>query len=402
MKERSSIAYLFTTFPAKSETFLQREIEALQNLPVDLTLFSLWHGGKCFNGLEINKFPKYKLILLPLIVFIEFIRSPKKLVKGLIAIFTKRPHNLINLAENFMGTAFAFAYLSYFRKSRFDLIHATWATMPATAALILFKLTDIPFSMGAHAYDIFKDSGDTFLKNKIKHSKFIHTSSENAKNHLLKFCPMEQKVILIRRGLTEMPTLKSARANRSPLNILSIGRLVEKKGFFRQLNIYKFLQEQSFSFKAIIIGEGPLEKKLQIEINKHNLEEHVQIIPWILYSKLDHYHQWADVFLFTGQVARNGDRDGLPNVIPEVMAKGIPVVTSAVSAIPEVIKNNKNGFIIEDYDNDRAWLEALDRLAQDDQCYLKMVGEARQWVEAHYDAHKNANLLLSHFKQASN
>ena len=83
----------------------------------------------------------------------------------------------------------------------------------------------------------------------------------------------------------------------------------------------------------------------------------------ISYKKL---HSWADIFLFTGKISRDRDRDGLPNFIPKAMAKGLAVMTSNVSAIPEVIKNGKNGILIEDDGNIERWCDAIEKIGTED------------------------------------
>ena len=108
---------------------------------------------------------------------------------------------------------------------------------------------------------------------------------------------------------------------------------------------------------------------------------------------------WADVLVHTGVVAASGDRDGLPNVVPEAMAAGTLVVTSPTSATTEAISQERTG-LVADVDFPLAWEIALRRYAEDDQLAEALRGAARRWVEENYDAHKNTTRLVECFEQA--
>jgi glycosyltransferase involved in cell wall biosynthesis len=108
---------------------------------------------------------------------------------------------------------------------------------------------------------------------------------------------------------------------------------------------------------------------------------------------------WADVLLHTGIIASSGDRDGLPNVIPEAMAAGVLVVTSPISATTEAIHDELTGLVAA-VEAPLAWVNALRRLREDDELAERLRVAARQWVEAHYDAHKNTAKLIHCFQRA--
>ena len=109
--------------------------------------------------------------------------------------------------------------------------------------------------------------------------------------------------------------------------------------------------------------------------------------------------RWADVLLHTGVVAPTGDRDGLPNVIPEAMAAGVLVVTSAAAATTEAIQHEATG-LVADVDRPGEWVAALRRLAEDDALAEHLRTAARRWAEENYDAHKNAAHLHALFERA--
>jgi glycosyltransferase involved in cell wall biosynthesis len=108
---------------------------------------------------------------------------------------------------------------------------------------------------------------------------------------------------------------------------------------------------------------------------------------------------WADVLLHTGVIAASGDRDGLPNVIPEAMSGGVLVVTSPVSATTEAISDGVSGLVAAT-DHPEAWVKALRLLAKDDALASRLRAEARRWVEDNFDAHRNAARLREQFRNA--
>ena len=113
-------------------------------------------------------------------------------------------------------------------------------------------------------------------------------------------------------------------------------------------------------------------------------------------ERVNHPHRFAAIY--DGIVAHDGDRDGLPNVIPEAMAMGVPVITNPVSGTTEAITHNETGFIAPNHDFS-AWLSALTILQNDDETYRRIGAKARQWVEANYDNQVNATLLARKLKE---
>ena len=166
MTKPLKITYLFTTFPVATETFLQREIQAIYKLPVQLEIFSLWGGDKLYNGIKVFRFAKWKLIFLGVLFPYWIVKNPKAFYDIFSGLKQRRMPSIRNAGEVFIRICFAILYARRFNRKRPALFHAPWATMPATAALLLSKLTGTPFSMGAHAFDIYANGGDWLLHEK--------------------------------------------------------------------------------------------------------------------------------------------------------------------------------------------------------------------------------------------
>ncbi|HXA14301.1 MAG TPA: glycosyltransferase family 4 protein [Opitutaceae bacterium] len=394
-----TIAYLFTTFPKATETFLQREIIAMQAHGVDLRLYSLHGGGGEFRGLRVEPFAKWRLVGLIWKIPFESARRPRVLLDLLRGLATRRARSWINFWENMLGAGFACIYAGHFRKHPPTLIHAAWGGAPATAAWIFWRLDGHRYSAAAHAYDIYEHGGDWWLLEKLLPAAFVHTSTEMGRRALIEHGVPAGKIACIRRGLDALPPLKPLRTPRTPLRIVCVARLVEKKGLRHQLRLYAGLRAAGFAFEARIAGAGPLRSGLEALARELGLTGCVIFTGHLPEQEILAQLAWADVLIHTGVVAPSGDRDGLPNVIPEAMSAGVLVVTSPAAATTEAITDGVTG-LVAPVDKPEAWLAALRRLAADEALAESLRIAAHRWVEENFDAHKNAARLLAQFEQA--
>jgi glycosyltransferase involved in cell wall biosynthesis len=395
-----TIVLLFTTFPKTSETFLQRDVAALQAKGLDLRLYSLWGGGGEFRGLPVRCFPKWRLI--PLFLFEipwECIRRPRLMRDLFEGVFTRMAPSWLNFWENMLGAGFAGCYHRELRRNPPALVHGAWAGAPATAGWVLWRMYGWRYSCGAHAYDLYEHGGDWWLLEKLQHARFIHTSTDMGRRELIGRGLPAGKVVCIRRGLDAFPAFKPLRTPRPSLRLLCIARLVPKKGLDYQLRIYAALQGAGLAFEARIVGDGPLRGLLGDGVAQLGLGGAVKFLGALPPAQVWEQLAWADVLLHTGVVAASGDRDGLPNVIPEAMAAGVLVVTSPVSATTEAISQARTG-LVADVDLPLAWVVALRQLAGDDRLAETLRTAARQWVEENYDAHRNIARLVECFERA--
>lgn len=395
------IAYLFTTFPVLSETFLQREITALSKTDIDFSIYSIWLGQDNFQGKPVQLFSFGKLIQVLWMLPYWTIRRPRAIAEVFSALWMRRMPSFTNLGEVLLGIGFALVYANHFKREKPQMFHAVWATMPATAAYVLEKLIDIPFSMGAHAYDIYRHRGDWLLEAKIRRAKFIHTTTEAARKELVRRGGSYERIALVRRGLAEIPPFQEAHAWQTPIQIISVGRLIEKKGYFDQLGLYKFFQQSGLSFHAKIVGGGSLYNDLEMRIRELGLGKHVELTGKCSQEAVQEMYETADLFFFTGKVSDSGDRDGLPNVIPEAMAKGLVVFTTDVSGTTEAIAHRETGFCFDRH-RPQDWLSTIHEIYQDPSVLTTVRQNARQWVEQNFDAYRNAQVLSEHMKKTLN
>jgi len=397
------ICYIYTTFPIVSETFLQREMRVIREQSAELRLYTIWGGKSSFEGQPVHRFRMWELILLIFWLPYWILKKPDAIGWFWKGLLIHPPRYLKNWLENLLGFAFAVIRAREIQDWKPEWVHAVWATMPSTAAILLQKLIGIRFSMGAHAYDIFQKGGDCFLTEKIEAAEFIHTSTKFAKTHLHDLGAKASKVHLIRRGLSSFPPLNELREDIDVIRFLSIGRLVEKKGYIEQFRIYRDLRKRSIPFVAEIIGEGPQKAELEKLIEDYGLHENVNLVGKVPHENIQTYYHRADLFMFTGKVAKNGDRNGLANVIPEAMARGIPVLTTPDSGIVENFKSGYEVIILPIRPVDE-WVATIKNLMSDFEMRKTIGTNARYWVERNFSARRNSGrlfrLMEKHIREA--
>ena len=400
-----AIAYIFTTFPKATETFLQREVTSLQALGVNLRLYSMWGGGGSFNGLPVTRFPKWKLLTLAIwLPWLAAIR-PRVIADLAHGLATRRPASALNFFENLLGLGFGLVYARHFRRQQPAHLHAVWGGAPAASAWLLHRLDGHPFSGAGHAYDLYQNGGDRWLGEKLAPALWTHTSTDMGRRTLLAKGLSDEKIHVIRRGLTILPPLKPLRSDRgqTALRLLCVARLVPKKGLDHQLRIYAALRAAGLPFSARIAGEGPLRAALEAQVRTLGLTREVTFLGHRPQGEITTQLAWADVLLHTGVVAADGDRDGLPNVIPEAMSAGVLVVTSPAAATTEAITDGLTGRVCP-VEVPARWVEALSALRHDGEPGQvggagHMQKAAHAWVESNFNAHHNAARLAGLYRQ---
>lgn len=282
------------------------------------------------------------------------------------------------------------------RKFGVNHIHAHFASIPTEYAMLASILLEIPYSFSAHAYDIYKSD---LLKEKIKHADFVLTCTAFNRDYLIRNSPgqSKEKINLVYHGLN-LEKFKPDRKNSIPNIILAVGRLVEKKGFSYLISACGILKERGMGFKLIIVGEGPQRKELAEKVAKHGLDDFVEFAGTLDQKDLIPLYNKAGIFTLPCVVVSGGDRDGIPNVIVEAMAMELPVVSTTVSGIPEVVENNADGILVKPNDSEEL-AYAIKKLLLDEGLRIALGKRAREKVlkEEMFDGRKNGAKIAGMF-----
>jgi glycosyltransferase involved in cell wall biosynthesis len=238
--------------------------------------------------------------------------------------------------------------------NKVDHLHAHFAHDPTLIAYLVHLISGIPFSFTAHARDLYQVPEEV-LTDRIRLARAVVTCCGANMEYLKQIAPSQQsKFSLVYHGvnLKDFQPVQNAgalSAAERPI-ILSVGRLVEKKGFQELLQALLMVKGKGQQFCCTIYGDGPLRQTLEQWIEEHGMAGDVMLMGDSTQQELISIYQKATLFALTPVQTEDGDRDGIPNVLLEAMAVGLPVVTTAVAGIPELVEDNQNGLLYQPHD----------------------------------------------------
>lgn len=282
-------------------------------------------------------------------------------------------------------------------------LHAHYAHGATSIAWFASRISGRSFSFTGHAKDIYADSSNPegVLRRKLRAARFAVTCTGTNQRMLQAVAP-DATVHCLYHGLnTDFSQLlrerPPARKAGDRFRILSVGRLVRKKGFDILIQAAAMLRASGLPFEVVIIGnEGDHGPDLRGLIAAYELGSVVSIVgPQDQARLFDEYHR-ADVFCLPCRVLEDGDRDGIPNVLMEAMACGTPVVTTDVSGIPEVVTHESNGLLVS-AENASALAAALTRACHEHTLMAHMSDAARRTAQACFDGDRLADRLAALF-----
>ncbi len=400
------IAYISQQFPSLTMTFVYREVLALRRRGLTIRPISVWRPPEGTVSEEARELIVETFYIFPLpwleLLFNHlrylFTRPGRYLrTLGQLTLFNREPlgHRLRLLAQ----FVYAVQAAAEVERCRARHIHADFALNATTVAMVASQLTGRPFSFTAHAADIFVDP--ILLREKIAASSFVVTISEYNRRHLIRVAGdngVAGKIHVIHCGL-DMEQFAPARErtpNAIPM-LLTVGRLVEKKGLRYLVKACHILDEQGYEFECLIVGRGPEEKVLHELIQRYGLNKQVRLLGAMPQERVRELLQQADVFVLPCVVANDGDQDGIPVVLMEAMAMGVPVVSTFLSGIPELVESGVNGLLVSPRE-ETALARAIAVLLQDAEKRARMGAAGRRKVLGEFNIERSAARLLVLFE----
>ncbi len=403
------IAYVSQQFPSLTMTFVYREVLALRRQGLTIRPISRWRPQSDTVSEEAAGFIEETFYIFPLRWLrllgshsYYLITRPRRYLStlGLLTLFNRESlRNRLRLLIRFVYAVYATAEVEHCQAQH---IHADFALNAATVAMVASRLTGKHFSFTAHAADIFVNP--TLLREKITAACFVVTISEYNKRHLIGVAGnngVASKIHVIHCGLDmdQFAPNQERTPNSSPL-ILAIGRLVEKKGLRYLVQACHILAEQGHDFECYIVGQGPEETMLRELIKGCGLTDRIRLLGAMPQERVRGLLQRADVFALPCVIGSNNDRDGIPVVLMEAMAMEVPVISTRLSGIPELIEDGVSGLLVFPGDN-KALAQVLARLldAEDVRFQLGQAGRAK--VAREFNVNLSAHQLVELFCASS-
>jgi glycosyltransferase involved in cell wall biosynthesis len=292
-----------------------------------------------------------------------------------------------------------------FRREGLTHLHAHFATHAAGVARAAWRDCGVPYSFTAHAKDIFTDEVDRGrLAGLLCDARFVVAISEYHRRFLLDVEP-RARVEVVRNGIDIEAWEKGsdpffAKKGSDPLSIVAAGRLVAKKGFDDLVRACALLRDRGVPFTCRVLGDGDERPHLQALVDTLDLAGLVTLAGAVTQDELKVDLRRADAFAAPCVTTPSGDRDGLPTVILEAMAAGVPVVATPVTAIPEIVRDGETGLLVPE----RGWERLADALAAlhaDRGLGLRLARAAREAVSELHDHARNAARLAKLFAGAA-
>jgi glycosyltransferase involved in cell wall biosynthesis len=428
------IGYILKGYPRTSETFITNEIFLLENEGVHLSIFSLKKlEGQKLHGV-VGKI-KAPVTYLPETTPSEednlagwlwkntpnFAASHWKLLRLKPAAYLRALLEAMAMSMRYRAGAFAapnrafikefmqagFIALKVLESGRIRHLHAHFCHTATAVAMLASRLSGVPFSFTAHAKDIYRrdmNPGD-LLRVKMRRARFVVTCTKANRDFLKLLCPEEGPLRTIYHGLdlslfTPSNGKIEERGGAPPAwLILSAGRMVEKKGFTYLVEACRRLRDQGYEFNCLIIGGGDPQHTEEIRslIERLNLEKVVTLQQAVTQEELRRIYERATLFALPCQIIESGDRDGIPNVLVEAMAMELPVVSTGISGIPELIEHRENGLLVPQRDA-AALAEAIGELLENPALRYQLGRAARVTVRRNFDARQNIRALRNLFR----
>jgi glycosyltransferase involved in cell wall biosynthesis len=421
MGESSSnkqIGYILRSYPRLSQTFILNEILALEKIGVSLQIFALTNPHEEVVQKQVSdvRAPVYYVdeSMQPGRRLQESLWVARRYFKGYVrALFYVWANTQIDqgyTASNRWECFQQAVHLVHMLMGQgqktgktIDHLHAHFAHDPTLVAYLVHRITGVPFSFTAHARDLYQVR-EKPLTDRIQRANAVVTCCRANLEYLNRLALSQRsKFSLIYHGVNLKDFQRSAdpRAGTDPdcPLILSVGRLVEKKGFQDLLQALLIVKESGERFRCAIYGDGPLRQPLTEWIEAHGMANEVTLCGDRTQQELVPAFHSATLFVLTPVQTEDGDRDGIPNVLLEAMAVGLPVVTTAVAGIPELVDHDENGLLYPPHDV-QGIAAGIVELLRDEQQRRRFGEAGSKKVVEQFDVAQAANRLKSLFVQA--
>lgn len=389
------LAYVVKRFPRYSETFIVNEILAHEAAGCEVEVFSL---RPCIDS-------HFQDVLARLRAPVRYVPSEgirsREFWTACLAAF-EACGTIDSVLADGSGDEGRDVYQAmvlarWLRDGVFDHVHAHFASLPATVTMLAAALARVPWSFTAHAKDIFHDEvRHEDLQRKCQHAAAVVTVSDFNRAYLTeRFGSVARQIVRIYNGL-ELARVPCASDTARPIDVLAVGRLVEKKGFDVLIDACAALASSGRQLTCEILGEGELEQPLRNRIATLGIANVVRLVGPRPQGEVLAKLRGAKVFAAPCLIGGDGNRDGLPTTVLEAMASGTPCIATAVTGIPEVVRDGDTGILVPPNDV-HALADAIARLIDRDGERNRLARAARALIEDEFDSRHTTRALRGVF-----
>ena len=398
-----TVGYIVSTWPRLSATFILNEIIAVERSGVSLRIFSIKDpDGEPVHARVAQVRARVTYLSLQghwesaLHANLHLLcRRPGRYCRALLQALHYR--RWVVLRRFFQAGYLAHELL----REPVAHLHAHFAHAPALVAMFTHELIGILYTFTAHAKDIYVETPPPLLRAAAQRARAVVTCTEYNRQYLSsQLGPAANgKLRCIYHGLdlSQFPFMWPPASAPEPPMILSVARLVEKKGLSDLIMAADILRRRGRCFQVEIVGDGPMRRALDAQVVHLGLSDRVKLLGAQTHDVVCLSYERARIFVLPCVVTADGDRDGIPNVLLEAMGSGVPVVSTPVSGIPELIESERDGLLVPP--NSPARLaEAIDRLLTSPELRERLARAARAKIEARFSINHSSTQLLALFE----
>jgi glycosyltransferase involved in cell wall biosynthesis len=403
----SGIAFVLKGYPRLSETFIAQEILGLEQAGLELNLYSLRHPT------DAKKHPIHEEISAPVTYLPEYLyREPVRLFRAWKYVRVLQPYQHVlslwfndlkkDLTPNRVRRFGQAVVLAAELPADIKHLHAHFLHTPASVTRYAAMLRGIPWSVSAHAVDIWT-TPDWEKREKLFDCSWATSCSQIAVQNLRDLAPAPEKISLIYHGLdldrftvtSQAKPLRDGSQPDDPVQIVTVGRAVEKKGHDIVISALAAIPKD-LHWRWTHIGGGELVKSLKKQAATAGLNDRIDWRGSLPQQDVIDAYQSADLFVLANRVAANGDRDGLPNVLMEAQSQKLACIASNEAAVPELIEDGLNGYLVTP-DNPLLLADKIGDLIQNPAKRVKMGESGRKIVESRFSHVSGIEALVEKF-----
>ncbi len=395
------IAFIVNGFPSLSETFILNQVTGLLDMGYDVEIFAQFNPNESKIHSDVEKYrlmervhyfnPPYSKIKRTLkaicLIAANFYKGPAKILKSL---------NIFKYGKEALSLNSLYRIIPFLDKN-FDIIHCHFGFSGITGAYLKDIKVSGKIITTFYGYDLssaITDNKSIIYKNLIRKGDLFLPICDYFKRKLINLECGEEKIIIHQVGI-DFQKFKFLERKLQPegvIKILTIARLVEKKGHIYAIKAIKKVIEKHKNIQYFIVGNGPLKEKLEAQVSEAGIKQYVDFAESVNQDECMSLYQEAHIFVLPSVTSDNGDQEGTPVVLMEAQATGLPVISTYHSGIPEIVIDGKSGFLVPEKDVN-ALTEKLDYLIEHPEIRDEMGKAGRKYIEEKFDI-KNLNQKL--------
>ncbi|HEX2030076.1 MAG TPA: glycosyltransferase family 4 protein [Actinomycetota bacterium] len=394
------VGYVLKKYPRLSETFILDEALALEAAGVDVSIFSLrlpddgrFHAELARVRAPVEYLPEFgSASTLASFRALEALDGRARGGLGRALAFLDRlpPDRRAGLLVQALHLA------ERATRQGIEHLHAHFMTVAAHAAYLAHLLTGIPFSATAHAKDLYRESVDAAVFAEVaRAASAVVTVCEANRRHIEERLVADARVEVIYNGVP-LDRLPADRPPRDRRLVLGVGRLVPKKGYGVLLEACRLLADRGVAFRCVLVGDGEERPRLEAQRDRLGLRGSVELRGAASREEVLGCMTRAAVLAAPCVTGDDGNRDALPTVLLEALALGLPVVSTPVGGIPEIVDDGVHGLVVPEGDP-VALAAMLERALGDDRLWARMAEAGPRRAAERFDRARTLDRLVELF-----